>query len=266
MFLAGLHASLIKSLFGALFKKAQGRMSLVSASGLVGGVKEYMYRGIQQLPIVLAATSLLFTITTGSVAHANLAGGLIVLIPIYTFLLQTVFGLVLNRFAPGNISWTRSTGDACNIIQTSEKRMNSYFETKTAVESVPSYWLMSVGYFIGYAISNAVDSLLTPAESNADPIHLEKRNSQAVYVIVATCLLAVLLLGMRFSMMRGCEGRGWTGIALSIVSAFGAAAIGNSVYTLSRKCGSRASDLFGILSQILPASSTSPHPIVCSAE
>lgn len=241
-------------------------MSLVSASGLIGGVKEYIYRGVQQLPIVLAATSLLFTITTGSIAHANLAGGLIFLMPIYTFLLQTVFGWVLNKYAAGNISWTRSTGDACNIIQTTEKRMNSYFETKTTIESVPSYWFMSVGFFIGYAISNAVDSLMTPAEPNADPTHLEKRTSQAVYIIVATCVMSFILLGMRFGMMRGCEGRGWMGIALSVVSACGAAAIGNGVYTLSRKCGSRASDLFGVLSQILPASSTSSHPIVCATE
>ena len=241
-------------------------MSLVSASGLIGGVKEYMYRGVQQLPIVLAATSLLFTITTGSIAHANLAGGLIFLMPIYTFLLQSVFGLILNKYAPGNISWTRSTGDACNIIQTSEKRMNSYFDTKSPIESVPSYWFMSVGFFIGYAISNAVDSLMTPAESNADPTNIEKRNSQAIYIIVATCVMSLLLIGARFSMMRGCEGRGWMGIALSIVSAAGAAAIGNGIYTLSRKCGSRASDLFGVLSQILPASSMSPHPIVCTSE
>lgn len=242
-------------------------MSLVSASGLIGGVKEYIYRGVQQLPIILAATSLLFTITTGSIAHGNLALGLILIIPMYTYILQILFGWVMNKFAPGNISWTRSTGDTCNIIQTSEKRINSYFDVKSSsAESVPSYWLMSVGFFIGYAISNAVDSLMTPAEPNADPTHLEKRNSQAVYIIIATVVMTVMLLGVRFSMMRGCEGRGWMGLTLSVVSLCSASVIGYDVYAISRMCGSRASDLFGVLSQILPASSTSPHPIVCSSD
>ena len=45
----------------------------------------------------------------------------------------------------------------------------------------------------------------------------------------------------------------------------GAAGIGYGMYNFSRKCGARSSDLFGVLSQILPPSATSPHPVVCSA-
>ena len=45
----------------------------------------------------------------------------------------------------------------------------------------------------------------------------------------------------------------------------GAAGIGYGMYNLSRKCGARSSDLFGVLSQILPPSATSPHPVVCTA-
>jgi hypothetical protein len=54
-------------------------MSLVSASGFITGVKEYIYRGIQEMPLVLILTSLLFVITTGSIAHTSLLIGLIVL-------------------------------------------------------------------------------------------------------------------------------------------------------------------------------------------
>jgi hypothetical protein len=239
-------------------------MSLVSASGFLGGVKEYMFRGIQQLPIVLAATSLLFTITTGSIAHANLAIGLIFLMPLFTWISHLFYGFVFNILYPGDISWTRATGNSCNIIQSVEKRMNSYFNTKQSAEPIPSYWLMSLSFFIGYAVSNAVDSLTSPSDPNADPTHLEKRNSQAIYCIVATSVLSVILLGVRFRMMRGCEGRGWLGLVFSILSATVAAVIGWGIYNVSRSCGSRASDLFGVLSQIIPASSSSPHPIVCA--
>ena len=239
-------------------------MSLVSASGFIGGVKEYIYRGIQQLPIVLAATSLLFTITTGSIAHANLAIGLIFLMPFFTWILHLVYGLVFNKIYPGDISWTRATGESCNIIQSMEKRMNSYFDMKKSAEPIPSHWLMSLSFFIGYAISNAVDSLTAPSDPSADPINIEKRNTQAIYCIVATSVLSLIFLGVRFRMMRGCEGRGWLGLVFSGLSAAVAGVIGWGVYNLSRKCGSRASDLFGVLSQIIPASSLSQRPIVCA--
>lgn len=245
-------------------------MSLVSASSLIGGIKEYTFRGIQQLPIILAATTLIFTITTGSVAHGNLAAGLSILMPLYTYLLQTVLGWILRSVAPNNhVSWTRSTSDICNIINTTDhkKQTLSYYDSNAAdAQSVPSYWLMSISFFIGYSISNAVDSLLAPAQPNADPANLEKRNSHAIYVIVASSVLSLILLGVRFTSMRGCEGRGTMGIVISLIAATSAAYLGWGMYNVSKRCGSRASDLFGILSQILPSSATTPHPIVCAAE
>jgi len=244
-------------------------MSLVSASGFVGGLKEYMYRGIQQLPIVLAATSLLFTIATGSISHAILALGLIFIVPTYTFLLQSVFGWLFGRYRSGNIDWTRSTGDACNILQSYDmKKLRVSIVSETAAvkpESVPSYWLTSLGFFIGYILSNAVHSLVKPSEPNADPINIERRKSHAVYSIAAISVFCVLMLAVRFSVMRGCEGRGTLGIFLSIVLAIGSGAIGAGFYEASWSCNrSWGSDLLGILSQMLPASSTSPHPIVCA--
>ena len=246
------------------------RMSLVSAAGFVGGVKEYIFRGIQQLPIVLASTSLIYTIATGSVVHANLALGLTVLMPLYSWILQLLLGWLLLKFAPGQkISWTRSTGDTCNLIPDhSPGKQLSYYDAnnESAVQSVPSYWLMSVAFFIGYAISNGVDSLLAPAQPNADPSNQEKRHSHAIYVIAATSVLSAIVLALRFTTMRGCEGRGLLGIVLSVVAAGGAASIGYGMYTVSKQCGSRASDLFGILSQILPAAATAPHPVVCTSD
>lgn len=232
-------------------------MSLVSASGFVSGIKEYIYHGIQQLPIVLAATSLLFTITTGSVAHANLAGGLIIIIPFYTWILHLLLGYLLPTFI-------RSTGDTCNIIQSIDRRRNSFIDNKATTKPIPSYWLTSIGFFIGYAVSNAVDSLTLSSDSSADPTHIEKRKSQAVYCIIATLVISGILLVSRFRMMSGCEGHSFWIKITSLIAAAGAAAIGYGVYGISRNCGSRASDLFGILSQILPASASSPHPIVCA--
>ena len=248
-----------------------GRMSLVSATGVVGGIKEYTIRGIQQLPIILGSTSLLFTIATGSIAHANMVIGLGIVAPLYTYVLQMILTSILDKFAPKQkLSWTRSTSPVCNILTSYDPQPVSFYSSanQSAAQSVPSYWLMEVAFFIGYALSNAIDSLQTPAQANSDPQHIEKRNSSAIFLIVALAILSVLVLFVRFSVMRGCEGNGTLGIILSIVAAFGASGIGYSMYRFSRQCGSRSSDLFGILSQILPASSTSqnPAPVVCSAD
>jgi hypothetical protein len=239
-------------------------MSLVSASTIIGGVKEYAYRGIQQLPIILTTTSLLFATTTGSIAHINLALGLGVLMPLYTYLAQTILGLILG--SQNTIYWTRASGDTCNIIQTAGKKpLSSYDITSSTVESVPSYWLMNVGFFIGFAFSNGVDTLMTPSVTTSDPRTTEQRNTQAGFIMLSTLLFTIILLGVRLRYMNGCEGRGGIGIAISAVFCIGASLIGWGVYSMSKKCGARSSDLFGVLSQMIPASSASPNPIVCTS-
>jgi len=244
-------------------------MSLLSASGLVGGVKEYLYRGMQQLPLVIGTTSLIFTITTGSIAHANLALGVGILMPIYTFIMQMILGNIFPRIMPlGNFSWTRSTGDTCNLIPSYKPQsiIDSFKTDSSSKESVPSYWLMSVAFFIGYSITNALDNLMTPAQPSADSAGVEKRSTQSIFVIIAVSVFTFIVLGTRFMLMHGCEGRGTLGIVFSLITAGGAGYIGSQIYALSKKCGARSSDLFGILSQILPASSTTKNPIVCTSD
>lgn len=245
-------------------------MSLVSASGFIGGIKEYTYRGIQQLPLVLTSTSLIFMITTGSVAHTNMALGLGVLVPVYTFVVQGVLGFLLRRIFPDQFaSWTRSTGDTCDIVSSYQtKKLEFYVKPRfdASSECVPSYWLMSLAFFIGYSLTNAIDNLMTPAQPSSDENGHEKRTTQSMFVIAATVVFAIILLYIRFTYMRGCEGRGLAGIFLSIACAIGAGFIGYGTYSLSKKCGARSSDLFGIMSQILPAAATTKNPIVCASE
>jgi hypothetical protein len=224
-----------------------------------------MYRGIQQVPLVLTGTALVFTVASGSMAFMNLTIGLGILMPLYAFISQSLVRFIFSRLAPGSIFWTHSTSDVCNIIPTYGKKELLYFTGSDAGEALPSYWLMSLGFFIGYAISNAVDSLTSPAPNESNTNSYEKRNTQAIFTIVAVSIFSALLLGIRFYIMSGCEGRAWQGILISILFAGGAAGIGNGIYRVSRICGAKASDLFGILSQTLPPSATSKNPVVCTA-
>lgn len=214
----------------------------------------------------------MFAIAAGSIAHLNLALGMGVLMPIYTGVVQMIFEFILNKLAPGSrASWTRSTGDTCNIIATSQPvpKLATYIsESKgSGGEVVPSYWLTSFAFFIGYTISNAVDSLITPAQAFSDKITHENRSSHAVIVICMTSLFAAAMLYIRFFIMSGCEGHGWWGTGFSLLAASGAASLGYAIYNMTRvSCGSRSVDIFGILSQILPASVTKQNPIVCSSD
>uniref|UniRef100_A0A6C0DKQ3 Uncharacterized protein n=1 Tax=viral metagenome TaxID=1070528 RepID=A0A6C0DKQ3_9ZZZZ len=241
-------------------------MALGVISQGLGGLKEYIYRGLQQLPIVLASTSLVYTVSTGSLAHLNIFLGMAFLVPVVTFLLQQFIGWGIGKIWPNSVFWKRGGGDTCNMLPSLKQESLTYFDKNALVGgSVPSYWLMQVSFFIGYCISNALDSLLTPPAQGSSAINHEKRNTHAVLVIITTVIFSLLVLGMRFYFMTACEGSSNAGLIISCIAALGAAGIGYGMYDFSKKCGARSSDLFGVLSQILPPSATSPHPIVCSA-
>lgn len=236
-------------------------MSLVSASGFIGGVKEYVYRGIQELPLVLILTSLLFVITTGSIAHSSLLFGLIVLMPIYRIILQGIGWYFLNMLSKDQQNdWTCSSGDTCNIIRPYEKGLTS------SPEVVPSYWILAIPFYFGYILMNAYDTYYAPNQRSTNAINKEKRNTQSLFLAAASIILFILLLGVRFTYMGDCEGKGPMGKMLSIF-VFGGSAfvIGTAIYSISRACGARSSDLFGVLSQIMPASANDMRPVVCSA-
>ena len=241
-------------------------MSLVSAGTLVGGIKEYTYRGIQQLPLILTATSFLFTVTTGSISHLNLTLGLSVLMPIYAFLGQKISGQVFQYLAPlSRESWTQSSSDICKLVPPEgPPKLADYTARSGEGEAVPSYWLMNIFFFIGYCISNAIDIYATEARSG-DPINIERRQYQGIFILSAVLVLSSILLYIRFRYMQGCEGRGVIGIGASIVFGIGAYGIGHGMYTFTKNCGAKTSDLFGVLSQILPVSSMASDPVVCAA-
>jgi hypothetical protein len=243
-------------------------MSLFTASRVIGGIKEYIYHGMQHLPIVLTTTSLVFTVATGSMAHLNLALGMGFLMPIYAFLCQLITGFLFKKFLPDSIFWKTTDSDVCRIIpgmKGEQKTLQYYLKDDNAGGSVPSYWITAIGFFIGYTMSNAVDSLQTPAAVGSSDINHEKRTTQAIHIISAICIFSVLIIGLRLRYMSGCEGLGTGGNVLSVIFAAGAAGIGYGMYNFSKSCGAKSSDLLGILSQILPAEATRPHPVVCTA-
>lgn len=245
-------------------------MSLVSASGLIGNTKEYIYRGIQQLPLVMSLTSFMLTVTTGSISHATLFAGLTVVMPLFTLLSQYILGKILLWTIPERKDeWSRSMVDVCKIIPTPEsfKKFEYYaYGSNTNFSNIPSYWITSIGFLFGYFIGNGLDTLDVPIAPGADPIGRNKRYTQAVHILVATTIIFGLIIGARFYFMGDCEGRGSIGKVLGGLFGFICFSIGIMFYHISKTCGARSSDLFGVLSQMLPASAMSPTPIACAQD
>ena len=169
-------------------------MSLVSASTTIGGIKEYTFRGIQELPLVLGLTSLLFTVTTGSVAHGTMALGLGVVMPIVTGISQKLISMLLKWTVPEReTEWTRSYSDVCRIIPSYSNKALGYYTGANESRNIPSYWITSIGFFFGYVLSNSIDTLTKPAAPNSDPVGHEKRNSQALLLLITTSAYLVVL-------------------------------------------------------------------------
>lgn len=230
-------------------------MSLVSASSFVGGIKEYMYRGIQQFPLVLAMTTFLFAITTGSIAHTTLFMGIGIVNPLATILLQKVLSML------GGDKMKRSGADSCRIttdyLSLSQPKYQNFMNNIS--EYIPSFWITSVGFFFGYVFANITGTFKEPPGISKEGY--EKRISAATYTLTATIIVMGILLFARFYYMAGCEGNTAPSIILMVV--YGG--IGWGFYELSIKCGARTSDMLGILSQILPASATTVKSVVCMA-
>jgi hypothetical protein len=241
-------------------------MSLTSASGLISGTKEYIYRGMQQLPIVLASTSLLFTVSTGSIAHLNLFLGLGILMPIYTFILQSILGVIMPFLTNNILSWKRSVGDTCDLVGIPRERgikLEQFSETNAII---PSYWITSLGFFFGYAVSNIVDSFKHPSSEGSSDVSKERRSYHSMFIAINISVFFLLLLGTRLMLMKGCDGLGAIGLVLSYVFSAVAFYIGYTIYGLSKECGARSTDLFGVLSQLLPDSAGAKNPVVCTSE
>lgn len=231
-------------------------MSLVSASSFVGGIKEYMYRGIQQFPLVLAMTTFLFAITTGSIAHTTLFMGIGIVNPLATILLQKVLSML------GGDKMKRSGADSCRIttdyVSLSQPKYQNFMNNMS--EDIPSFWITSVGFFFGYVFANITETFKEPAGISREGY--EKRISAATYTLAATIIMLGLILFARFYYMAGCEGN----TVLSIISMVASFGIGWGFYELSIKCGARTSDMLGILSQILPASATTVKPVCMASD
>jgi hypothetical protein len=195
--------------------------------------------------------------------------GLAFIIPSLTVILKLLIDFAVTKFMPEKKDQlSRSLVDVCRVIPVPDsfKKLDYYTFGTDATRSVaPSFWITSIGFMFGYFISNGFDTLSVPMVQGGDPVGHEQRYTQATHILIATFIFFILIILARFYYMGDCEGVGLFGKTIGITCGLASLGIGSGLYFLSKSCGARSSDLFGVLSKLMPASAMSPTPTACIA-
>ena len=126
----------------------------------------------------------------------------------------------------------------------------------TPVNILPSYWMAHMMFFFGYLFSNAVDLHTIPAESGAREWMVDSRKTRAATLITSTVILAMVFTALRYY-LTGTETLFGIGLSLLV------GAVGMSWYWTASSLGSRASDIFGVVQQMIPKAVGDTRPMTC---
>lgn len=215
---------------------------------LVKNLRGLLSQAFLSLPILLTAWSLFLGCTQGNVGLLVLALGLVFVVPLSTFLLNTLIEFVGSSFEP---FLTVPNKDICNLVP------GAADYTVANLWVAPSYWMAHVTFFFAFLISSGAYIFVMPAEENAPKEKVERRKSQAILSLVLSSIAFIVLVLMR-KYITGCET--WAGIVVALLSMSGA---GYGWYLFARQCSARDADIFGIIQKILPASAHEEPPMTC---
>jgi hypothetical protein len=192
------------------------------------------------LPLILMSFTGFLALALGNLGLFILFIGQAALIPTVTFGLHIVTNLIGFANHPGS--------DVGQLVPS---------EPYTGYQNVtPSYWAMQVVFFLSYLLSNATQIYNLPVAPGASDWQVANRRSKAVAVIVVAAIALIMLPLLRY-WYTGAETLPGLAIAGGV-----AGLLGWGWYKLASICGARASDIFGIIQQILPASATTPMTCV----
>jgi len=126
----------------------------------------------------------------------------------------------------------------------------------TPVNVLPSYWMAHMMFFFGYLFANAIDLYTLPAASGAAEWMVTSRKTRAGTLIASTLVLAIVFTALRFY-LTGTETV--FGIALSLVLGV----VGITWYWSASALGSRTTDIFGVVQQMVPQAKGDTKPLTC---
>jgi len=243
---------------------------------VISDIRYFLLTGIKTLPLTIGGTLLIVGLMTANYPMLFFCGGLLVLLPATTFLVNTVFS-----FFSHYIPMTGMDRNVCNVVTAYDgidriaPQVNRQF-----VDVFTSYWITMTSFFIGYLSYNAF-SLYTKegrttsgtidANGNpTDPVAKTKREtgianrkSQATLAWASLAILLIVVIIIRSSYFKeSCDGP----LSLIVGLLLGGSAGVGWYYVLSRVGEDRLSDLFGIANRLMIPLALVDKPYACFPE
>jgi len=198
------------------------------------------------LPILLIGFTGIFSLGMSNMGLFMLFLAQTIVLPIGIFILQFIMSYI-----PFVESWSKvPSSQLCQLIPNASR--------EATMNVAPSFWISQVVLFMVYMFYNALSIYNTSSDANADPAKVSNRKSRTLSVMIMVPIVMIVLLVLRYSLVRGCET--FYGSILSVVLSTGFA-IG--WYYFASLCGASDSDIFGIVSGIMPPGATDPPPTMC---
>ena len=206
-------------------------------------MKEYLLRGVSLFPILIATVSFVLFAGLGNTAFLFLFIGLGFLVPILVYILFLAAGIVLTNFP--TILYVK---DANCMFRNGSDGMKSVF---------PSYWMSGTVFFIVYFLLNAYTLYTRPSAENAPEEKVRLRKTQAAIAMFVVTIIGLALVGMRL-FSSSCE------TPIGAFVGIGVGFVGVWWFKVLQACSAdRLTDLFGIVSKIVPDSSTNRMKKIC---
>jgi hypothetical protein len=204
-------------------------------------IKQYLSRSVSLFPILIATISYFMFAGLGNIAFLFLFIGLAILVPICVFVGNLVLPLILTKIpAIPESLWKSSTADC--MFRGGDNLLRPV---------VPSYWMSAVIFFTTYFLMNAGTLYARDASPGSSSDKVKARKAQAAMGIALISILGIALIIIRLSKSR-CETLIGTFVSFLIFIP-----LGTSWFQLLSDCSAdRLTDLFGVISQIVPSSAS----------
>jgi len=121
--------------------------------------------------------------------------------------------------------------------------------TEMYINVAPSYWMAQIMFFFAYTITNAIEIWKLPEDKRLDKTLIANRKTKAIMIILVAVICVIGLSTFRFLM--GTD----TPIGILIATVLGGS-LGYGWYVFASNCGVAASDVFGMVQQIIPFTET----------
>jgi hypothetical protein len=123
----------------------------------------------------------------------------------------------------------------------------------------PSYWITHVTFFFSYLFTNALDVYRQEPVSDTpqEEWRVENRRSRASMIMSMCVFLCLFMVAARYMITKTETMLG------TLVGLGGAGALGWAWYSMASLMGSRKSDVFGIVQQMIPIQEDDTNATMC---